>query len=322
MTGPGIARVEASAKLNLTLAVLGGPVDGYHPLRGVFARLALADELVLDAVGAPGGADHLRIRYGQRAGPDSIADEGDLVLRAMAALRSWAGRPLAGLDLSLRKRIPAAAGLGGGSSDGAAALRLAAGAWRLRVPPAELAAIAIGLGADVPFFLGRSSLALVGGRGEQITPLSWRRAAGAGVLLICRPGKPSTGQVFAAHDALPSGAAQALEVTDAIVRALRARRPAPAPATMAALLRDANDLFEAAASLMPWLPGWRRTIEGVLGRPAMLSGAGPTLAVLYPSLAEAQRARRALGAALGAEGSHVGTRIIATTIAGGSKGNA
>ena len=307
-------RIPAPAKVNLTLAVLGGRgPDGYHQLRGVFARLALADELVVVDRGAPDGPDTLLVR----PRPTGGGHEADLVLRATAALRTWAGTPLPRLDLALRKRIPVAGGLGGGSSDGAAALRLAADAWGLRVPDGDLRAIASGLGADVPFFLAASPVALVGGRGERIEPLPSRAIAGTGVLLVSRAGKPSTGDVFAAHEALGSSAAsQALETTDRLVGLLRAQRSDRALPAMAAELRDANDLYPAAATVMPWLPGWRATVEDLLGRPALLSGAGPTLAVFYASAAEAERARRTFARRLGsASDGTADARVIATAIA-------
>jgi 4-diphosphocytidyl-2-C-methyl-D-erythritol kinase len=304
--------IAAPAKVNLTLAILGGRrPDGYHELHGVFARLALADRLAVLGLGEPDGPDLLRVS----PRGDGRAEGVDIVLRAVAALRAWAGRPLSRLELALRKRIPVAAGLGGGSSDGAAALRLAAAAWRIRVPAADRAAIALDLGADVPFFLGRSPVSLVGGRGERVAGLPPARAA-AGVLLVCRPGKPSTAAVFAAHDALPAPAvSRALRATARLAATLRSRRSGPSLAALAPELRDANDLYRAACVVMPWLADWRSTVEGIVGRPALLSGAGPTLAVLYASAGEAGRARRTLERALGPARLPDGVRLIATTIA-------
>jgi 4-diphosphocytidyl-2C-methyl-D-erythritol kinase len=142
------------------------------------------------------------------------------------------------------------------------------------------------------------------------------------VLLVCRSGKPSTAEVFAAHDALPPATgSRALDATARLAAFLRSRRPGSSLATLAPELRDANDLYPAAAVVMPWLADWRATIEGALGRPALLSGAGPTLAVLYASAAEAARARRALEHALGPARLRDGVRLIATAIDAGGQWN-
>jgi 4-diphosphocytidyl-2-C-methyl-D-erythritol kinase len=274
--------VRAPAKINLTLAVAPGPgPDGYHELRGVFARLELADELSITSVGAPtdAGAETLDVV------PGSIASQhaADLILEAAKAVRRWANRPLPALKMAVKKRIPIAAGLAGGSSDGAAVVRLVASAWGLDIPAAEASSLAAGLGADAPFFLGRSPVALVGGRGEKVDALP-PGIAGAGILLVVAGGKPSTGEVFAAHDALPPHAGSAAAAaTDVLVGALRAGLEADGLADLADRLRDANDLYPAAARLMPHLGTVREAVERELGRPALLSGAGSTLFVIYPS---------------------------------------
>jgi 4-diphosphocytidyl-2-C-methyl-D-erythritol kinase len=274
--------VRAPAKVNLTLAVAPGPgPDGYHELRGVFARLELADELSITSVGTPtdAAAETLDVV------PGSLTAEhpADLILLAAARVRAWAGRPLPALAIGVNKRIPIAAGLAGGSSDGAAALGLVASAWGLEIPAAAASSLALGLGADAPFFLGPSPVALVGGRGEQVNALP-AGITGAGILLVVAGGKPSTGDVFAAYDAHPPrSGSQATAATDVLVDALRAGLDANGLAALAGRLRDANDLYPAAARLMPHLATVRETIERALGRPALLSGAGSTLFVIYPS---------------------------------------
>ena len=148
---------DAPAKLNLGLRVLRRRPDGFHDLETAFLPLAWADRLT---------ADHdasLRLACSD---PDLPADGNNLVLRAALALADWAGiAPRAALTLD--KRLPYGAGLGGGSSDAAAALRLLAGLWRLDVPAPALHALAAGLGSDVPFFLGGAP-ALATGRGERL----------------------------------------------------------------------------------------------------------------------------------------------------------
>jgi len=158
-------RVPAFAKVNLRLDVLGRRADGYHELRTIFQSISLHDTLHVERSRKPG--IELAIR-----GDSTLAAEGtreNLVWRAAEALRrrlKWAG----GVRITLEKRVPVGRGLGGGSSDAAAAL---AGLLRLTgrtIAWEELIEIAAGLGADVPFFLfgGR---ALGTSRGDEIYPL-------------------------------------------------------------------------------------------------------------------------------------------------------
>ena len=304
----------APAKVNLTLGVAGRQhADGYHRLRGVSARLILVDDLSVRTTGPIGAlsGDMLRMRPGSA----SVSARDDLALKAAQALRRWAARPLPRLALSMRKRIPVAAGLGGGSSDAATALRLAIRAWGLGIGDDELAAIALELGSDVPFFLGSSAVALVEGRGEQIEALP-AGLAGTGVLLVSGEGKASTADVFAAHDSQRSRPTGADAATERLLAFLGGQ---PTPAGLVELapeLRDANELYAAAARTIDGLEELRARVESVLRRPTLLSGAGPTLFVLYPSPAEAREGLRALRAGLGrGETAGRAPRLIATAIA-------
>ena len=140
-------RAHAFAKINLTLRVLGLRDDGFHELRTVYQSLALHDTLVLEQTAGP-----FEIVCSD---PDCPADDRNLVWRAAEALARHARRPGAIRHLRVRitKRIPLEAGLGGGSSDAAAMLRLLARAWKLTVDRDDLREIAASLGADVPYFL-------------------------------------------------------------------------------------------------------------------------------------------------------------------------
>lgn len=150
--------ILAPAKVNLGLSILGKLPDGYHELHTIFAALGVGDRLWLEAI--PEGIQ-LAIR-GSRlsAGPDN------LVYRAARAYLEAADSQ-AGIRITLEKKLPLSAGLGGGSSDAAAVLR---GLARLYPARVDLPAIALKLGADVPFFLG-SGLAEGRGIGEKLTPL-------------------------------------------------------------------------------------------------------------------------------------------------------
>ena len=150
----------APAKLNLGLHVLRRRPDGFHDLDTVFLPIGWADTVSAEP------ADALSLTTSDPALP---TDDGNLVLRAAQALCPWAGAE-PGARLHLDKRVPYGAGLGGGSSDAAATLRLLTDLWGLAVPEADLQALALDLGSDVPFFLSGMA-ARAGGRGERLAPL-------------------------------------------------------------------------------------------------------------------------------------------------------
>lgn len=160
-------RVRAFAKINLTLRVLGIRSDGYHELRTVFQSLALHDRLTVEAV--PGTFE---IRCDDPACP---TDRANLVWRAAELVWQAAGRrgPVSGVRVSIQKRIPMQAGLGGGSSDAAAALRVCAALWCPQLGSVQLAHLGASLGADVPFFL-HGGAALGVERGDRVFPLADR----------------------------------------------------------------------------------------------------------------------------------------------------
>src|SRR4051812_21944893 len=285
----------APAKLNLTLAVVGRRPDGLHALHSVMAPLALADRLSLAPDPSPGATDTLRVD-GFDAGP--IAE--NLVLRALAATRR-AIRPHLpdappALAIRLDKRIPVAAGLAGGSSDAAAAIDGALEAWAAAdaLRPEERAEIALSVGSDVPFFL-TGGPALVEGRGERVLPLrGLRLAAGErapGVLLVTPSVRAHTAAVFAAWSggamAEPGVAARSSEhFASEFGSGISARQLSERAGVLAA----ANDLLPAAAAVVEGLVPLRRGLMRLLGRPVGLSGSGPTLWALYPSLDDAELA--------------------------------
>jgi 4-diphosphocytidyl-2-C-methyl-D-erythritol kinase len=156
--------VRASAKINLSLRIAGRRPDGFHDLRTVFQTLALADLITVRRTRGP-------VRL-EGTAPGVPLDRSNLVWRAAAALWRAAGErgPVRGVSIALDKRIPAAAGLGGGSSDAAATLVGVNRVLGLGLGPGELHETAVSLGSDVPFFLvGGTALGL--GRGEDLYPL-------------------------------------------------------------------------------------------------------------------------------------------------------
>lgn len=178
--------LSAPAKLNLFLHITGRRDDGYHLLQSVFMLIDWCDTL------------HAELR---RDGQLSREDLGpalppdDLVLRAARALQPLAA-PGLGAHLGVMKRIPAEAGMGGGSSDAATCLLALNRLWQLHLPLARLEAIGLQLGADVPFFL-RGHNAWVEGVGERITPIALPAARFA---VLKPPTGLPTAKIFAAPD--------------------------------------------------------------------------------------------------------------------------
>jgi 4-diphosphocytidyl-2-C-methyl-D-erythritol kinase len=156
--------VEAPAKVNLHLQVLGRRPDGYHDLLSLFHAVSLADTVTVRRAGRPGS---FRLR-----GSFDLPTADNLVTRAVEAFRGATGIR-DGIAAAVEKRIPAGSGLGGGSSDAAAALRGLAALFDAGLPPGRLHVLAEALGSDVPFFL-QSPAALVEGRGERVQPVAPR----------------------------------------------------------------------------------------------------------------------------------------------------
>jgi 4-diphosphocytidyl-2-C-methyl-D-erythritol kinase len=292
----------APAKLNLTLAVLGRRRDGFHDLHSLMVPLALADRLSL-ALAPPelGGADTLHVE-GLDAGP--VGD--NLALRAVAEARGAVGRgwpggpgPTPPLSLRLEKRIPVAAGLGGGSSDAAAALIGAAEAWGAELDAQRCLEAAARLGSDVPFFLAGGA-ALVEGRGQRVQPL--RGIVGSlAALLVTPPVAAPTPEVFAAFVARGGRGQGSVRMTSEHLAAeVGAGIRAADLIARAGVLAAANDLLPAAADVLPGLVPFRRALFRTLSRPVGLSGSGPTLWTLYPSDDEAAAAADTVHDALAA----------------------
>lgn len=314
----------APAKLNLTLAVLGRRPDGFHDVHSVMVPLALTDRLSLAPLGSGvGDGDTLRLE-----GLDAGLSADNLVLRAIDAARravggGWPGgpAPAPALAARLEKRIPVAAGLGGGSSDAAAALDGALEAWDATLAPDARRAAAARLGSDVPFFL-EPGAALVEGRGERTTALTGIRGA-PGVLLVTPAVALPTPSVFAAWDArFARGDGSVRLSSEHLAGELRGGLDATGLVARAGVLAAANDLLPAAADVLPGLVPFRRSLFRLLRRPVGLSGSGPTLWALYASESEAAEAARLVAEALAA-GSLVGPgdgppAVHATTITGGT----
>ena len=260
--------VRVPAKINLCLAV--GPVrdDGYHPLATVYQAVDLHDEVKAsprddEQITVTVHSD-LDVRSEVAVVPE---DDDNLAVRAARLLRERTGSTQ-GVDLSIRKVIPVAGGMAGGSADAAASLVACNEAWGTGLSRQALEALAARLGSDVPFLLHGGN-AIGGGRGETVSPVL-ARGSYHWVFAMAHDGL-STKAVFAEFDRINADRTVPDPVVpDALLAALRA---GDAEALGRAL---SNDLTEAALSLRPELSDTLSIgIEaGALG--AILSGSGPT----------------------------------------------
>ena len=264
--------VQAPAKLNLTLDVLGRREDGYHDLKMVMQSITLADQLTL----RPGRAPGIQVSSSFHFLPTG---EKNLAGKAAVCFYQALGRPARDLDISITKHVPVCAGMAGGSSDAAAVLRALNRLEGDPFSPEELAHVGEAVGSDVPYcVLGCTALAQ--GRGEVLTPLSplphcW--------VVACKPDFPvSTPELFARIDSC------------------RIRRRPDADGLMAAL--EQGDLMEVARRMynvfedvlperqLARVADIKNTLiqQGALG--ANMSGTGPTAFGLFSSQSQAQAA--------------------------------
>lgn len=264
--------IQAPAKLNLTLDVLGRREDGYHDLKMVMHSITLADRLTL----RPGRAPGIQVSSSFHFLPTG---EKNLAGKAAVCFYQALGRPARDLDISITKHVPVCAGMAGGSSDAAAVLRALNRLEGDPFSPEELAHVGEAVGSDVPYcVLGCTALAQ--GRGEVLTPLSplphcW--------VVACKPDFPvSTPELFARIDSC------------------RIRRRPDADGLMAAL--EQGDLMEVARRMynvfedvlperqLARVADIKNTLiqQGALG--ANMSGTGPTAFGLFSSQSQAQAA--------------------------------
>ncbi len=281
---PEGARVslEAPAKLNLGLRIVGRRADGYHLLESLFVPIDWSDRLGVTI--EPGPSEDVSLRLETEGPASAPADASNLAARAAAvwmAEARWSGR----IEIRLEKSLPSGAGLGGGSSDAAAVLRalerLAPGV----LPAGRLAALALSLGADVPFFLDPRP-ALVTGIGERIEPVAgwpglWITLANPGISL-------ATAAVYDAWDR--SEAALTPVRAGSTMRALSRLRDAPAPTSELLSKLLVNDLEPAASGLCPGVADLQRQLRSLGALATGMSGSGATV---FGVFAEEGRARRA-----------------------------
>jgi 4-diphosphocytidyl-2-C-methyl-D-erythritol kinase len=264
----------AYAKLNLVLHVGPPREGGLHPICSLMASIDLADELTATP---------------RESGSDSVICPGvpghNLAARALADFRSRAGRELPPLEVTIDKRIPVAAGLGGGSADAAAVLRIANEMAGGALTQQDLLRLAADLGSDVPSQLTPRH-ALVQGVGEQVEPVELPRLT---AVLVPDAEGLSTADVYSELDRIGGARAQ---LDPEPLRALAAAEPTELAAGLE------NDLQPAALSLRPDLTKRieRLRSEGALG--AAVSGSGPTCFGLFEDPAAAESAAASIDRAL------------------------
>lgn len=262
-----VIKARALAKINLSLRLLGVRSDGYHELRTIFQSIALHDTLTLRVERGP-----FRLECDDRACP---ADRTNLVWRAAEQLWRASGRRGEPRDVAvhLTKRIPMRAGLGGGSSDAAAALRVMARLWR--VDGARVRDVARLLGADVPYFLeGGTVLGL--DRGDRLFPLI--DVPSAWVSLVVPGFGVSTADAYEWWDRTRK----------------RGRTPFAPPLAQGAQHDPCNDLQTPVATHYPQIARIVKSLERSGARHAAMSGSGSAVYGLFERRSDADRALRAL----------------------------
>lgn len=264
----------APAKINLFLRVVGRRADGYHELDSVFVPISLSDRIRVEMRGASGCS--IALRCDQAGIPGG---ERNLAWRAAHAfLREF------GLDaevlIDLHKEIPPGAGLGGGSSDAGAVLRMMAALARIE-DPARLGRVALGVGADVPFFLA-PRIAHVGGVGERIVPLE--RCARLWMVIAVPAVEISTAEIYRGlRQDQWSGPAP-----DEHLRMIAQGQITPAIVH--------NDLAAVAMAKFPQIAGLKRALEAAGASAAAMSGSGGAVFGLFGGEEQAARAAAALRA--------------------------
>ena len=263
-----MTQIRSYAKINWTLDVLFKREDGYHELRTIYQTVSLHDTLTIIET-----ADTIEIACNDPRVPN---DETNLAFKAAALLRDAAGIQK-GARIEIKKRIPVAAGLGGGSSNAAATLLALTKLWKVDIDERELIRIAASLGSDVPFFLiGGTALGV--GSGENVYPIEQIQSEH---LLLVNPGF-------------------AVSTRDAYQKLSRLTRPESAlniPFTLLAAkgisglpLEARNDLEEVVLTAHPEIAEVKRRLVGLSARHALMSGSGATVFGVFDNSQMTERA--------------------------------
>ena len=247
--------IEAHAKINLTLEVLGRRPDGYHEIASIIQTISIHDTLTLEP------SDSLSLKCDRK----ELETEENLAYRAAALLRDHAGTA-EGARINIKKGIPVAAGLGGGSSDAAAALVGLNRLWGLGLDAEELQSLAAQLSSDAPFFI-RGGTAIVLGRGERVRTLP---AADLPWLVLLAPGTELADKTASMYSAI----SQASYTRGALTRKLEARIRGGGDVPAQFFFNAFDDVAHA---VFPNLSRHWEAFESLGAREVHLAGSGPTL---------------------------------------------
>ncbi len=263
---------RAPAKINLTLRVIGRRDDGYHELDSIVAKVTLYDELIF----RPRRDGQIRLTC---SGLDCGAAEDNLVLRAAKLL----SERQTGADIELTKRIPAGAGLGGGSSDAAAVLPALNQLWKLNLPKERLASLAEKIGSDVPLFFDGPAVR-IRGRGEQVEPVKVHPFT---ALLYLPESHCSTADVYAAYKAI-SSQQSTIPTEPRVGNPQFERHPSHWRGELF------NDLQAAAMQVCPPLAEISSRLAEAAGLPVHMTGSGSAMFIICGDRLEAQSAAERL----------------------------
>lgn len=259
---------RAFAKINLGLRILGRRPDGYHNIETIFHRIDLFDDVYV------GDAPKTDVECSE----SSLSGQGNLSFSAVSSMAALTGIER-GVKVYIRKRIPAGAGLGGGSADAAATLRLLDVLWKLDLPDSELRELALSLGSDVPYFLGDRS-AHATSRGEE---LAFFRLSLPYTILVIFPGIPvSTADAYAA------------------VRIRKHEHPGNLRSLLEDQIKDGdltgglltNDFEEYVFDTYPEIAGIRDELLSAGATSSLLSGSGSSVFGLFGDESLAHAAKR------------------------------
>lgn len=247
--------LESPAKVNLNLEVLGKRADDFHSIRSILVPVSLHDTITL----SPGGR-----RFVFHGGQGAPRDEGNLAYRAVKALTSKTG-VRHGLDLRIVKRIPIAAGLGGGSSNAATVLRGVNDLWGLGLSDGALEEVGLELGSDVPFFL-RGGVCQAGGRGEELERLPVQGSLE--LVLVVPPVKVTSAW---AYDHVPAEHVRQGSATSMVKVALASDRVELLASHLV------NDLEPGVEKGHPVVKEIKKRLKSAGAIGALMSGSGPTV---------------------------------------------
>jgi len=271
--------LHAPAKINLYLRVLGKRKDGYHNVETVFEKISLFDKIIFRSL----KKNMIKITCDDPCVP---MDKKSLIYKTVKLFKNEF-KVKNGVEVRIIKKIPVAAGLGGGSSDAASVLTGLNKLWRLSLNSRELSALGGNLGADIPFFLGKSSFAKGERIGDEITPLNWKIKLWH--LLVFFPFKLLSKDIYTAYDKMVSSGLTKKPCINKILP------PVVEPSNMLCV-NDfiSNDLEKIVLEKAPFVARVKKALSQIGIKHSLVSGSGPSVFTIFQRRKEAQAARESL----------------------------